>query len=550
MKPELIERLVGKDVKDISYWEEKYPQREAGKIVTRFAPSPTGFMHIGGVYTSLLDYKLAKQNDGVFILRIEDTDGKRYVEGAVDLVISSLKEFGIIADEGPIDEKGNEIGSYGPYVQSQRREIYLSGVKYLLEKGLAYPCFATEEELEAVRKEQTILKLRPGYYGKWAKYRNLKDEQIEQKLDEGKPFIFRFKSNGNWDKKRFFEDAFRGKIQMPENDMDVVLLKSDGLPTYHFAHIIDDHFMRTTHVIRTDEWLASLPLHVQMFESIGWEVPNYVHGAPVQKLDEGNKRKLSKRKDPEANVAYYLEQGYPVEAVKEYLMNLLNSNFEDYKKANPENALETFVLQLKNLNVAGPLLDMKKLENISKEYLATLSSAQLFERTLTWAETYDQDFAKKLNDYKNYIISILAIERDGAQKVRKDYYVFSKIGEEISYFFAEGYKPNLVDMPLSKDLSKTILEQYIASYDHNHSKEEWFENIKKIAADNGFAKNPKEKDKNPDLYVGKGTVSDVATTLRLAITGRSQSPDLYAIMQVLGEQESRQRLNTALEGLE
>ncbi len=538
MKNELVEKLVGSDVKDISYWEQKFPPRKEGTIVTRFAPSPTGFAHIGNIYTSMLAEKFAHQNNGVFILRIEDTDGKRRVEGAVDVIVNSLKEFNIHIDEGALDEQGHEKGSYGPYFQSSRQEIYLSGIKHLLEKGLAYPCFTTEEELEQIRKEQTALKLRPGYYGKWAKSRNLTEEQIADNLKTGKTFVFRFKANGDWNQKRFYTDAFRGKISMPENDMDVVILKSDGLPTYHFAHIIDDHFMRTSHVMRTDEWLASLPLHVQMFEAFEWELPSYVHGAPIQKLDDGNKRKLSKRKDPEANVAFYLEEGYPIEAVKEYLMNLLNSNFEDYKKANPVKPLETFELKLENLSVSGPLLDMKKLENISKEFIATLSSSELFNRWYAWAKTYDKALQKRLEDNKEYVLKILGIERDGFEKVRKDFYKMSAIWNDVIYFFEDPRHSEQSEEPTP--LNQKLLQDLIASYNEAHTKDEWFENIKRIAEQNGFALNGKDFKAEPQKY--KGTISDVAGFFRQQITGRAQTPDLYAIMQILGKEKVLKRL--------
>lgn len=540
MKKELIEQLIGKDVKYISHWEEKFPPRQEGIYVTRFAPSPTGFMHIGGLSTALINERLAHQKNGVFMLRIEDTDTKREVDGAVDLIIKSFQDFSMNIDEGPTSET-EEKGAYGTYFQSMRRDIYLSTIKYLLENDLAYPCFCSETDLEHIRQEQTALKLRPGYYGKWAKCRKLSEEQIEANLDAKKPFILRFRSNGDWDKKRFFEDVARGKISMPENDTDIVIMKSDGLPTYHFAHVVDDHFMRTTHVIRGDEWIASMPLHVQMFEAIGWKTPNYVHLAPIQKLDEGNRRKLSKRKDPEANVAYYFEQGYPIEAIKEYLMNLANSDFEDFKKTNPENTIEKFELKLENLNNSGPLLDFKKLENITKEFVATLSSAELYDRLLAWANVYDASFADKLKNNKDYIKSILAIERDGVEKVRKDYYIMSKISEEISYFFNDEYSFDKASFPISEDLAREITQAYLPTYNHNASKEEWFDNVKDIASKLGYAKNAKEKDKNPEAY--KGTVSDVATVLRVLITGRTQSPDLYAIMQILGKDEVVRRLS-------
>lgn len=558
MKKELIERLIGKDVKDISYWEEKYPPRESGKIVTRIAPSPTGFMHIGTLSTALINERLAHFQNGVFYLRIEDTDTKREVEGATSLVIKGLKDFDIEFDEGAISET-EEKGAYAPYFQSKRADIYKSGIKLLLEKDLAYPCFCSEEELEEIRKEQMALKLRPGYYGKWAKYRNQTEEQMEENLNSGKPFILRFKSNGDWETKRYFEDLARGKIHMPENDIDTVILKSDGLPTYHFAHIMDDHLMGTTHVIRGDEWLASLPMHVQMFESIGWTPPHYAHLAPIQKLDEGNRRKLSKRKDPEANLAYYGEVGYPKEAVLDYLINLANSNFEDYKRENPDKTYKDFELKLENLNNSGPLLDFKKLENISKEFIATLSSTELFDRLYAWAKNQTTSLRgargdaaisaeyllSRMESQPDYIKSILAIERDGIEKVRKDFYAFSKIWDEISYFFDDSFAACHAELvsasPLNQENIDILIEEFKKSYNENHTKEEWFENIKRIAFENGYAKNPKEVEKNPGVY--KGAVSDVATVLRLLITGRTQSPDLYAIMQILGSERVMKRLN-------
>lgn len=540
MKKELVERLIGSDVKDITYWAKKFPKREQGMIVTRFAPSPTGFLHIGAISTCQINEKLAHQSGGKILLRIEDTDTKREVEGTTGLIINAFKKFNMYFDEGPVSDS-EEKGEYGPYFQSERKDIYLSGVKYLLEQDWAYPCFCSEEELEAIRKEQTALKFRTGYYGKWAKYRNMPEEIVERLLDEGRPYILRFKSNGDWNNKRYFDDGIRGKVSMPENDIDIVLLKSDGLPTYHFAHVMDDHFMGTTHVIRSDEWLASLPLHVQMFETIGFDVPKYVHLSPIQKLDDGNRRKLSKRKDPEANVEFYLEEGYPVEAVKEYLMNIANSDFEEYRKANPINAVETFELKIDKLNNSGALLDFLKLDSVAKEYISTLSSTELYGRTLAWAEEYDKEFADKLKNNEAYVKSILAIERDGVEKVRKDFYIFSKIREEISYFFNDEYSFSTDTFPVSIENAKEIMKAYLPTYNHGATKEEWFENVKEIASSLGYAKNAKERDKNPEAY--KGTISDVAAVLRVLITGRTQSPDLYAVMQILGKKETIRRLN-------
>ncbi|MDD4556278.1 MAG: glutamate--tRNA ligase [Alphaproteobacteria bacterium] len=543
MKKELVERLIGKDVKDISFWAKKFPKRPDGMIVTRFAPSPTGFLHIGAISTCQINEKLAHQSGGKILLRIEDTDTKREVEGTTSLIIEAFKKFNMFFDEGPISDT-EETGEYGPYFQSQRKDIYLSGVKYLLEQDWAYPCFSTEEELDAIRKEQTVLKFRTGYYGKWAKYRNFPEEMVEKYLDEGRPYIIRFKSNGDWNNKRYFDDGIRGKVSMPENDIDIVILKSDGLPTYHFAHVIDDHFMGTTHVIRSDEWLASLPLHVQMFETIGFEAPKYVHLSPIQKLDDGNRRKLSKRKDPEANVEFYLQEGYPVEAVKEYLMNIANSDFEEFRKANPINAVEKFELKIDKLNNSGALLDFLKLDSVAKEYISTLSSSELYDKLLNWAKEYDTAFAEVMKNEEAYLKSILAIERDGVEKVRKDFYIYSKIKDEVSYFFKDKFSFDVKDFPVSLENARELVEAYKNLYVHEDVKENWFPKVKDLAEKLGYAKNPKELAKTPEAY--KGTVADVACVIRILITGRAQSPDLYTVMQILGKEETLKRLNAKI----
>lgn len=538
---------MGDNILAVEEIEKRYPPRQLSdsQYVTRIAPSPTGFMHIGGIYAALISERFAHQSNGVFILRIEDTDTKREIEGATDLIIRSLGEYGLVVDEGPVNEN-EETGAYGPYTQSKRKDIYQAYVKQLLEKGLAYPCFCTEEEIEAMRERQTKAGGRPGYYGLWARDRNLTEEQVKANLDAGKPFVIRFKSPGKYINKIAVEDILRGKRFFPENDLDIVILKSDGLPTYHFAHIVDDHLMGTTHVVRGDEWLSSLPLHVQLFDAMGWKAPKYGHIAPIQKLDEGARRKLSKRKDPEANVAFYGEKGYPKEAVIDYLMNLANSDFEDYKKANPDKTYKDFDFKISKLNNSGPLLDFVKLEDISKEFIATLSCDELYDRLYQWAAKYDPEMQKRLDANSAYFKQILDIERSNCDRVRKDYVTFSGIWDEIRYFFDEEFvltKDDVVKLVpnLSMENMQEIVKAFVSTYDENDDKNEWFAKVKDFALANGYAKNPKEYSKNPEAY--KGSVSDVATVLRVLIAGRTNSPDLCSIMKVLGKERTLKRLN-------
>ena len=547
LSKETIDRLMGDNILAVEEIEKRYPPRQLSdsQYVTRIAPSPTGFMHIGGIYAALISERFAHQSNGVFILRIEDTDTKREIEGATDLIIRSLGEYGLVVDEGPVNEN-EETGAYGPYTQSKRKDIYQAYVKQLLEKGLAYPCFCTEEEIEAMRERQTKAGGRPGYYGLWARDRNLTEEQVKANLDAGKPFVIRFKSPGKYINKIAVEDILRGKRFFPENDLDIVILKSDGLPTYHFAHIVDDHLMGTTHVVRGDEWLSSLPLHVQLFDAMGWKAPKYGHIAPIQKLDEGARRKLSKRKDPEANVAFYGEKGYPKEAVIDYLMNLANSDFEDYKKANPDKTYKDFDFKISKLNNSGPLLDFVKLEDISKEFIATLSCDELYDRLYQWAAKYDPEMQKRLDANGAYFKQILDIERSNCDRVRKDYVTFSGIWDEIRYFFDEEFvltKDDVLKLVpnLSMENMQEIVKAFVSTYDENDDKNEWFAKVKDFALANGYAKNPKEYSKNPEAY--KGSVSDVATVLRVLITGRTNSPDLCSIMKVLGKERTLKRLN-------
>ncbi len=541
MRQELVDRLVPGELPTIEEIEKRYPKRPEGMVVTRIAPSPTGFMHIGTVYTAMTDERIAHQNDGVFILRIEDTDTKREVEGAVDAILKTLNYCDLNTDEG-LRLDGKEYGEYGPYTQSKRKDIYKAYVKELLKRDLAYPSFMTHEELEKMREEQTKLKIRTGLYGLWAKERNLTEEQIIDNLDAGKPYVIYFKSNGNFSNKIVIEDLIKGKKILPENDLDIVILKSDGLPTYHFAHLIDDHLMGTTHVLRTDEWFISTPLHVQLFQAMGWKPPYYVQPAPIQKIDNGAKRKLSKRKDPEANFLYYIEEGYPKEVIIDYLMNLANSNYEDWRKQNPKASFKEFEFNIKGLGTSGALLDFKKLDSMTKDFMATLTAEELYNRLHVWAEEFDKDLAKKMDDNKQKFISIFEIERKNCERIRKDYGKLSGIYNEITYFFDFNYSLDKFkqDMPnVSMDDVKTIVNDYINSYNENLSKEEWFANLKSMASNYGYALNNKEF--NPEIH--KGNISDFVAIFRYLITGKKNTPDLYSIMKVMGKDEVVKRLS-------
>ena len=539
-----LANLIFPDAKEITYYEEKYPERDLpeGAIVTRYAPSPTGFMHIGGLYQGLIAEKLANQTQGVFFLRIEDTDQKREIENGVSEIVQSLKDYGIEPDEGMVTDS-EEKGNYGPYKQSQRKEIYQAYAKYLIEQGKAYPCFCTSEEVEAIRNKQEAAKIRPGYYGVWAKCRNLTVEEMIEKIKAGERYIIRFKSPGREDRKIKHKDVIKGNVEFPENDQDIVIIKADGLPTYHFAHAIDDHLMRTTHVIRGDEWLSSVPLHLQLFQSLGFKAPKYAHIAPIMKNDDGNKRKLSKRKDPEAAVSYYAEEGIPKEAVKEYLLNIANSTFENWRRANPDKTIDEFDLQLNKMSVSGALFDMVKLLDVSKIVISKMTAEEVYENTLKWAKRYDEELAKILEDNKEYSLKVFGIER-GNKKPRKDVAKWSDVKENISYMYDELFEKDQSEYPYQvinqkEDIDK-ILELYITKYyDENDDKQTWFDKIKELAGEMGYAKEVKEYKANPDMY--KAHVGDVSTVLRVALTKRTNTPDMYEIMQVLGKDEIERR---------
>ena len=547
MTPEIINLIFPNPLPTPAEIEAKYPPRQLkeGAKVTRVAPSPTGDMHIGGIYAGLLCERVAHQSGGVFYLRIEDTDQKRIKDGAVELIRNSLDRYGIHADEG-VNAEGKDVGIYGPYTQSKRQEIYQAYVKDLLEKGLAYPCFCAADDLDIMRKIQEKTGVRPGYYGKYAKCRNLTDDEILANLKAGKPFVIRFKSMGDNDKRMVIKDLIKGDLALPENDIDIIIMKGDGLPTYHMAHAVDDHLMGTTHVVRGDEWISSVPLHIQLFVALGWKAPKYAHFAPLQKLDDGKKRKLSKRHDPEASIVFFWEKGYPETALVEYLLNLINASFEDWRRNNPDkNAFEFPVNFNKVSNAAGALFDFVKLNSISKDVVAAMSAEQVFEAVLKWAEEYNPVFAERLKANREYVVRILNIERNIGKKSRKDLMKWEDVENDISYFFDDVFAANSSDKtallaPLLADDVRHIADEFSAAYQETDDKDTWFGHIKSIAEKHGFATDMKAYKENPAAF--KGNVSDVAKVLRVLVTGRDKTPDLYQIMQILGAERVKKRL--------
>ena len=531
-----LANLIFPNAKDISYYEEKYPIRnlQEGAVVSRFAPSPTGFVHIGGLYQALVAKEMTKKTDGVFFLRVEDTDQKREVENGVTGIVNSLKDFDILPDEGMISET-EEKGKYGPYKQSERKDIYQAFAKYLLEQGKAYPCFCTPEDLDVIRKKQEGAKVRTGYYGVWAKCRNLTVEEVAEKIKNGEKYIIRFKSPGREDRKIKHRDLIKGNVEFPENDQDIVIIKADGLPTYHFAHAVDDHLMRTTIVIRSDEWLSSVPLHLQLFQELGFRPPKYAHISPIMKNDNGNKRKLSKRKDPEAAVSYYKEEGIPVEAVKEYLLNIANSTFENWRRANPDKSLDEFDFQLNKMSVSGALFDMIKLLDIGKNVISRMTAQEVYDNALIWANEYDEDLTKILQD-KDYALKVFGIER-GNKKPRKDLSKWSDVKENIIYMYKNPTNYDF-DKIIDED-AKKIIKEYSKVYNCNDDKQAWFDKIKDVAEKLGYAREVKEYKANPENWPGH--IGDVSTVIRVVLTGRRNTPDMYEIMQVLGKDEVLKR---------
>ncbi len=527
--------------------EERFPPRglKEGARVTRFAPSPTGYLHMGGLFGALVDVLTAKASDGIAYLRIEDTDKKREIDDGVSAIITGLDSFGVHFDEG-VTGFGTESGDYGPYTQSKRVDIYKTVAKRLVEQGLAYPCFCTAEELNETRErqEQEGEDIR-GYFGKWAKCRDLTFDEQKAKIESGVPYVLRFRSDGSSDKRIFFDDVIRGKIEMPENIIDEVLLKSDGIPTYHFAHVCDDHFMRTTHVIRGEEWISSVPKHIALFKACGFKAPKYAHTPQVMKIDEddGTKRKLSKRKDPEAAVSYFVQEGFPKEGLLEYLLTLLNSNFEDWRRANPKEDLFSFKFNLKKMSSSGCLFDLVKLTDVSKNVISVMTAETVLERVLVWAESYDKELFNLLNRDKEYAKGIFSIDR-GTAKPRKDIAKWSDVRDYVKYFYDELFdeEPQLPENINNDDAIK-ILEAYEKVYDENDDKDTWFQKLKDICEPLGFTPNVKEYKKNPDAY--KGHVGDVSTVVRLAVTSRRNTPDLCSIMALLGKDRVLDRINKA-----
>ena len=531
------------------YYMEKYPVRnlKEGAKVTRYAPSPTGFQHIGGVFAALINERLASESEGIFFLRIEDTDQKREVKGAIEDTIATMKNFGIDFNEGMISET-EEIGNYGPYKQSLRGEIYKTFAKSLVEKGLAYPCFCSEEEINAVREEQTAIKATPGYYGKWAKCRNLSFEDIKAHIEKGDKFILRLKSPGNIEDRVEIDDLIKGQISFPENDQDIVLIKSDGLPTYHFAHAIDDALMRTTHVIRGEEWLSSLPIHIQLFQVLGFDAPRYAHIPTIMKLDGNSKRKLSKRKDAESAVSYYKEEGYPTISVIEYLLNIINSTFEQWREENPLTDYHEFEVSLEKMSKSGALFDIIKLNDVSKNVICKLKAPVVYDYYINWAKEYDKEMYELVTKNEETSKEIFNIDKEGP-KPRKDFAKWNDVREKIFFFFDELFykedKEN-VELPKNIDLeeAKRVIEAYAKAYNFNTDKDTWFEELKVVAIDLGYATDRKSFKKDPEAY--KGMVSDVAGAVRSALTHRANTPDLYTIMQIMGEDMVRERFNKFL----
>ena len=533
--------------KTIEDYEKIYPKRDLpeGAMVTRFAPSPTGFVHMGSLLASFISSKAAKDTKGVFYLRIEDTDQKREVPNGIEGIVKDLQNFEIKIDEGALS-RTESIGAYGPYIQSERKEIYQAFIKHLLEVGMAYPCFCSEDHLKEIREMQEATKSRIGYYGRYAVCRNLKIEEAYNRIKNGEKFIIRLKSPGDFEKKIIVNDLVKGKIEFPENDLDIVIMKSDGLPTYHFAHLVDDHLMRTTHVTRGDEWVSSLPVHIQLFQMFGFEPPKYAHLSPILKQEGETKRKLSKRKDPEAAMSYYAELGIPIKAVHLYLMTIANTNFEQWYDQNKDKTLDDFKFDFKKISASGSLFDVEKLINISRNYISFLSAEEVYENVLKWSATYDKELHELLEKYKEYTINIFSIERY-QKKPRKDYESWSSIKKNIWYMYDElftnveyDFQKITDDKEISKIL-KTYLEKY---YQENDDKDTWFNKIKELTDELGYCSNMKEYKENPDNY--KGSVADISTVIRVALTSSSMTPDLYEIMKLLGKERITSRINQVI----
>lgn len=529
---------------DVEYYEALYPERnlKEGEKVTRFAPSPTGYLHIGGFFQALIDYVLAKNSNGIFYLRNEDTDKAREVDTAVELIMKTLNQYGLIPDE--YEYEGKIVGEYGPYIQSERKEIYHAYIKRLIEIGRAYPCFCTREELNEMRQKQEERKKRTGYYGSYAKCRKLSVEEQIEKIKANTPYVIRFRSNGDFDNKIVFEDLVKGRLSLSENDIDDVIMKSDNmLPTYHFAHVVDDHLMHTTHVVRGEEWLPSVTKHIEMFKVFGFKPPKYIHTPLIIKRDGDSVRKISKRKDPEASMSYYTEKGYPEEAVIEALMTIINSNYEEWHTNNPDKTFRDFTFSPKKMSSSGALFDLEKLNNISRDVISKMTKEELLERSLNWANKFDEELKELIEKDKEYYMNIINIERC-QKKPRKDYETYSDIKNYIWYMYDElfikedmTYEFNGIDIEEVRNVLKIYFDKY---YDASFDKDTWFNKMKEAAEEMGYCANMKEYKLNPDNY--KGSIADFSMIIRVALTTKTTTPDLYEIMKLLGTDRIKERI--------
>ena len=526
--------------------EARFPKRQLpeGAVVTRMAPSPTGFVHLGNLVQGMISERMAHQSGGVLFLRVEDTDAKREVPGAVEVLINSLEHYNIHFDEGATIDGDN--GDYGPYRQRQRAAIYHVFAKKLVSEGKAYPCFCTEEELSALREQQETSKETTGYYGKYAMWRDRSLEDIQAQLDAGNPWVLRFRSEGSIENQFKFDDLVKGKLTITENNVDHVLLKSDGIPTYHFAHAVDDQLMRTTHVVRGDEWLPSLPFHIQLFKALGFKLPKYVHIGPLMKMDGNSKRKLSKRKDPELALTYYKAEGFPIQAMREYLMTVLNSNFEDWRRANPDAPADSFKFSPKKLNPAGSLFDYAKLTDVSKNVISRMSAEEVYDLLLAWAREFDADFAEKLEADPAYAKAILAIGR-GGKKPRKDIAVWKEAKPYMGFFYDAYLEKPIFDEKFDKAVIADVLDRFLEVFDVSDDSATWFNKVKAITEEIGFTTDMKAYKADPSAF--PGTVADVSTFIRQAVTGKSNSPDLYTVMQILGYDRTVQRIRDTIASL-
>jgi len=529
--------------KTIEDYEKEYPKRNLpeGACVTRFAPSPTGFIHLGGVFQAIIDYVVAKQSNGIFILRNEDTDKAREIEGALELIMDTLNYYNLTPDEYQVN--GDIVGNYGPYIQSERKEIYHAFIKHLIEIGRAYPCFCSTEELSEMRENQETMKTRPGYHGRFARCSRLTPDEAIEKINNGEKFIIRFRSNGNFDNKFEFDDLRQGKLFLNENDIDEVIMKADSmLPTYHFAHVVDDHLMRTTHVVRGEEWLPSAPKHIQMFAAFGFEAPKYIHTPLIMKKEGDSLRKISKRKDPEARMTYYEELGYPTLAVIESLMTIINSNYEEWHTENSDKKFTDFVFSANKMSTSGALYDLMKLDDISKNIISKMTKEEVYEESLKWASAHSESLKSLIEKDVEYYKNILNIERE-QEKPRKDIAKYSDIENLIWYMYDDIYNNKEIEYEwkniIDKKEIKNILEVYMNKYIELNDKDTWFNNIKLMCDELGYASNMKEYKKNPENF--KGNVADVSTVLRVALTSKSMTPDLFEIMKLFGLDRIKER---------